>query len=124
MDVTTQLHLAALRAALVHRRSELRAEVRGAELARRPAPVDAAAEVADLKDLTAERTRGDVAQAEEERDVGELAQVDAALARLDEGRYGECLGCGEPIPFARLFVQPAAPRCASCQAVQERRGRA
>ena len=44
----------------------------------------------------------------------ELKRIAAALGRLDAGEYGECLGCGEPIPPARLEVDPAATLCVAC----------
>ena len=43
-----------------------------------------------------------------------LAEIDAALARLDAGSYGRCARCGEPIPPARLAARPAAPTCIRC----------
>ncbi len=45
---------------------------------------------------------------------GHLAEVDAALARLDEGTYGRCARCGRPIPEARLEARPTATTCVSC----------
>ena len=53
------------------------------------------------------------------RDVDELALVDAALQRLDAGSYGDCSDCGKPIALQRLLAQPAAQRCAVCQAARE-----
>jgi DnaK suppressor protein len=44
----------------------------------------------------------------------ELADVDAALRRLDEGRYGRCEVCGEPIEPARLAARPESVACAGC----------
>jgi len=44
-----------------------------------------------------------------------LAQVDAALQRLDEGRYGICARCGNAIPAERLEARPYAIYCVSCQ---------
>src|SRR5438132_13755476 len=38
----------------------------------------------------------------------ELAELDAALTRVDGGTYGTCEGCGEPISDARLEALPAA----------------
>jgi len=58
--------------------------------------------------------------AQAQRDADELAAVEAALHRLDAGRFGDCLECGDPIPLARLRVQPAAARCSHCQAASER----
>lgn len=40
-----------------------------------------------------------------------LDDVDAALARLDEGTYGRCEACGEPIGADRLSAFPAARYC-------------
>lgn len=65
---------------------------------------------------------------EEERDLGLerdvdhlIAEVDHALQRLDEGRYGICEACGRPIPDERLEALPAARRCLEDQARLERR---
>lgn len=55
------------------------------------------------------------------RTADELAQVDAALARVADGSYGECADCGEPIGIARLAANPAAERCAACQEIHEKR---
>lgn len=41
-------------------------------------------------------------------------EVQQALVRLDEGTYGECEKCGEPISAARLEALPAASFCISC----------
>ncbi|HEY0903353.1 MAG TPA: TraR/DksA C4-type zinc finger protein [Marmoricola sp.] len=43
-----------------------------------------------------------------------LAEVDAALVRLQEGQYGSCVRCGEPIDPARLDARPSAVTCISC----------
>ena len=43
-----------------------------------------------------------------------LADVDAALARRAEGRYGVCQDCGRPIAPERLAARPAARTCIDC----------
>ena len=48
-----------------------------------------------------------------------LKLIAAALARIDDGSYGDCLECGEPIADARLEVQPWAGLCIECQSAQE-----
>ncbi|MFC4328489.1 TraR/DksA family transcriptional regulator [Streptomyces andamanensis] len=48
-----------------------------------------------------------------------LADVEAALARLDEGRYGACHLCRGPIARERLEIVPQARYCARCQQVRE-----
>ena len=46
--------------------------------------------------------------------VGQLALVDAALARLDDGTYGTCQVCGKAIAPERLEVIPWAATCVAC----------
>jgi RNA polymerase-binding transcription factor DksA len=45
-----------------------------------------------------------------------LDEIDAALHRWDDGTYGVCEHCGQPIDPARLEVRPAARRCIRCPA--------
>lgn len=44
----------------------------------------------------------------------EVAAIDAALARIDNGVYGTCLSCSEPISAARLDAVPHAALCRNC----------
>jgi phage/conjugal plasmid C-4 type zinc finger TraR family protein len=53
--------------------------------------------------------------------LAELAEVDAALARVRSGTYGECRDCGEPIAVARLSAYPTATRCLACQQIYEKK---
>jgi DnaK suppressor protein len=51
---------------------------------------------------------------------GELLQrIDAALARVAAGTYGDCSECGSPIPSQRLRALPFAVRCLDCEASRE-----
>jgi len=50
----------------------------------------------------------------------ELQEVNAALQRLDEGSYGVCEVCQQPIPDARLEASPATRYCVTDQARVER----
>lgn len=43
-----------------------------------------------------------------------LSEVDRALERLRDGRFGMCVNCGKPIAAARLRVRPWADRCVDC----------
>lgn len=51
-----------------------------------------------------------------------LIRIERALAKLDEGTYGSCDACGEPIPPARLQAMPDSVLCVAC-ARSERRVR-
>jgi DnaK suppressor protein len=46
----------------------------------------------------------------------QMAAVDAALRRLEAGRYGVCDRCGQPIGVDRLAARPAATTCIRCAA--------
>ena len=48
-------------------------------------------------------------------DTAEIAAVNAALARIEDGSYGVCLECGARIAEARLHAAPEAVRCIHCQ---------
>ncbi len=53
-------------------------------------------------------------QAQERSRVAELARLDQAMRRLEDGEYGWCLTCGAEIAAARLEVDPAAAVCVEC----------
>ena len=48
-------------------------------------------------------------------------QIQAALLRHEQDEYGDCLDCGEGIPFARLKARPESLFCIRCQEARERR---
>ncbi len=62
-----------------------------------------------------ETSAGLIARAEEK-----LQFIDEALSRLDQGKYGECKGCHEPIAIERLIALPFASYCVDCQAKRNR----
>ncbi len=55
-----------------------------------------------------------MSQATNRRRALALQQISAALTRIDNGEYGECLQCGEMIPVQRLEFDPAAVYCVPC----------
>jgi RNA polymerase-binding protein DksA len=44
-----------------------------------------------------------------------IVQIDAALARIEDGTYGTCTRCGKPIGEERLEARPWADLCIDCQ---------
>ncbi|MCF6282603.1 MAG: TraR/DksA family transcriptional regulator [Candidatus Polarisedimenticolaceae bacterium] len=44
----------------------------------------------------------------------ELQRIDIALRRIDEGTFGYCLRCDEPVSKGRLEVNPTATLCINC----------
>lgn len=72
---------------------------------------DAGGEAADVaSDLAEQALEGGLVQAELDR----LREVEDALHRMDEGRYGICEACGKPIAVARLYAHPSARYCIDC----------
>jgi DnaK suppressor protein len=49
-----------------------------------------------------------------EHDGNALEQIEAALARIEDGNYGSCIECGARIPKTRLQVLPHTPYCVKC----------
>lgn len=66
-------------------------------------------------DVASELQDADEQNALLENAAQQRAEVEAALARLDDGTYGVCVDCGQPIPDARLEVRPEAARCVADQ---------
>ena len=105
----SQKHLLAMRAALLAQM----AEQRGGQVSRAEA---ASAHFGHPEDSPAQlATEKEIEFAIGEHEVAELEALDAALARIEAGTYGECVDCGVNIPVARLHVTPEAPRCIHCQ---------
>jgi RNA polymerase-binding protein DksA len=84
------------------------------EHARNPLEQDSAEQAAQLGNVA-------VVSALENEAVQHLGEIEAALQRLDNGTYGICVGCGEPIGAARLKVRPAATQCRDCAELDARR---
>ncbi len=50
-----------------------------------------------------------------------MDKIEEALARIDDGSYGICAGCGEDIAVKRLEARPVAKFCIDCKTRQEQR---
>jgi RNA polymerase-binding protein DksA len=57
----------------------------------------------------------------EENSEHVLAEIDAALGRIEDGTFGVCTNCGEEIPEERLEARPWATLCIDCQRSREGR---
>ena len=69
---------------------------------------------ADWEEQAIERENDEVLEQLEGELQHDLAQWQQALARLDEGQYGVCEVCQQPIAEARLQALPSAVRCINC----------
>ncbi len=55
-----------------------------------------------------------------DRDRKLIAKIRQALKRIDQGTFGLCTTCGEPISAARLRARPVTDLCIDCKRVAER----
>ena len=69
----------------------------------------------DKADVAIADQAGDLGNAELMRDLRELRELQDAQTRLATGSYGQCVDCGNDVPYPRLRAQPAASRCLACQ---------
>lgn len=79
-----------------------------------------AGEAPDLGDQATADVIVDLSFADVHRDIGEMRDIDLALARIADRRYGVCSDCGGEIGLERLRANPTAQRCQRCQTTYER----
>lgn len=72
-------------------------------------PADVASELAQAEGDDALRQAADQ----------QIAEIDAALGRIDDGSYGTCVDCDATLDEERLEARPEAARCMSCQQAME-----
>jgi len=53
----------------------------------------------------------------------ELKEIEEALKKIEEGRYGICEMCDEPISEERLKIKPHAKYCIICREIIEKEGK-
>lgn len=68
----------------------------------------------DSQERSTQLENDEVLGALDEAGRSELVEIRSALARLDDGTYGVCGGCGESISDARLDAIPATELCIDC----------
>ena len=61
----------------------------------------------------------EMARAGQVRAETELSRIHAALARIEDGSFGECTVCGEEIQEGRLQANPAVTLCIGCAEKKE-----
>ena len=112
----TQRETDEIRARLMQQKAEMRMRVSTIhEHARDPLEQDSAEQAAQLGNVA-------VVSALENEAVQQIAEIEAALQRLEAGTYGICVTCGEPVGEGRLKVRPAATQCRDCAELDSRRG--
>ena len=109
-----------LKQMLEGRRRELQAEVQGKmRNVRATGEVTKLAEVFDAVESSEADIQEDIELALIQMKAETLNKVDDALARLEQGTYGNCYECGDEIAEKRLRALPFAVRCKDCEAAKE-----
>ncbi|GAA1784741.1 TraR/DksA family transcriptional regulator [Nostocoides veronense] len=118
----TTSELNAIRDSIVSEMLSLRAEIADAEAEvaslMRQSGDGAGDDQADAGSKTLEREQ-EMSLANNAREI--LEQDQHALERIDDGTYGICESCGQPIGKLRLEAAPRATLCVPCKTKQERR---
>ncbi len=70
----------------------------------------------DLDDRATELEGDEVLETLGHKALREIEAIKAALKRIDEGSYGICVRCGDPISEQRLDLLPYTPLCRNCAA--------
>lgn len=119
MPELTNEQLRQLEDLLSRREAALRAEVHGSKDAGIASTTPRPREINDPVDTADERFLEGLDHVQLLRDQQELRGIENARERIREGRFGICQECDQPIPFARLLVQPTAKYCIEHQAEWE-----
>ncbi|MCB2108758.1 MAG: TraR/DksA family transcriptional regulator [Rhodobacteraceae bacterium] len=106
------MDIAHYRAKLLALRDDLSAESEKTRGSRQPVELDQQA-VGRVSRADAMRDQAMAIELERRREQQRL-RVDAALKRVADGTFGECLACGELIGEKRLDLDPTLPTCVAC----------
>ena len=112
-----------LRQLLITERTKLAEEIksiaRDASTSPRDASGDLSAYTVHMADMAADTYERELSMniASSEQQI--LYQIDEALKRLDDGSFGVCQQCNQPISVSRLKAVPYASLCIECQRAKE-----
>ncbi|MFI9651629.1 TraR/DksA C4-type zinc finger protein [Guyparkeria sp. GHLCS8-2] len=102
----------ALHEQLLERREALRQLLIGSAESTERVEIDNSCQ-SQLSRVEAQQGR-EMARATRARWENELTRIEGALRRMENGEYGYCFVCEEPIPFRRLQNDPSVTRCVEC----------
>jgi DnaK suppressor protein len=118
MNGLDQDQLALLKSMLEQRRDALVTQSHADQLGAR----DRAVEEVETSpaDKATVRLLNDMALEAAGHNAAQMLVLKHALAKFDDGSYGECEECGNPIGFSRLQARPEARLCITCQTRAEK----
>ncbi|MFI5142680.1 MAG: TraR/DksA family transcriptional regulator [Thermoanaerobaculales bacterium] len=115
MSHTTDIEV--MRKQLKKKRNEV---LEGVSRAREMGSVETESGAPDIADRATSAFQREFSFALSENEGKLLRMIDDAIARLDNGRFGLCVHCEQPIEKQRLQAIPWARHCIACQELQDR----
>ena len=121
----TKEQIKQLRQLLITERAKLAEEIkniaRDASTSPRDASGDLSAYTVHLADMAADTYDRELSMNIVSSEQEILYQIDDAFKRLDDGSYGTCQQCTQPITMSRLKAVPYASLCIACQRAKEQK---
>ena len=112
-----KLDLKKMRKQLQAKRKEV---MEGVSRAREMGSVETESGAPDIADRATSAFQREFSFSLSENEGKMLRMIEEALARLDNGRFGMCVHCEQPIERQRLEAVPWARHCIACQEQQDR----
>ena len=118
-------HLKQFRQLLITERAKLAGEIKSIAQDAAKSPRDASGDLSaytlHMADMAADTYERELSMNIVSSEQEILYQIDDALKRLDDGSYGVCQQCNQPITMSRLKAVPYASLCITCQRTKEQK---
>ncbi len=102
---------------------EIKSIAQDASTSPRDASGDLSAYTVHMADMAADTYERELSMNIVSSEQEVLYQIDDALKRMDDGSYGICQQCNQPITMSRLKAVPYASMCIACQRVKEQKNK-
>ncbi len=113
-----EIDLPRLKALLIEQRDELLRQTADHADELKPVELDQA-RLGRLSRMDAMQSQAMSAELQRRRET-DLRRINEALQRIEDGEYGYCVTCGEPINPKRLEIEPMTSQCVRCASDAEK----
>lgn len=103
--------------------NEIRSIAQDTSKSPREASGDLSAYTVHMADMSADTYERELSMNIVSNEQEILYQIDDALKRIDDGSFGICQQCNQPITMSRLKAVPYAPLCIACQRTKEQKSK-
>ena len=123
----TKEQMKQFRQLLITERAKLAAEIKSIAQDTSTSPREASGDLSGytvhMADMAADTYERELSMNIVSSEQETLYQIDDALKRLDDGSYGLCQQCNQPISMSRLKAVPYASMCIACQRAKEHKNK-